>query len=184
MMPYIYSLAGMTYLNDYTIMRPLVMDFANDPQVNEIGDQFMFGPSVLVCPVYAYEQRKRDVYLPETAQWYDFYTGKAMKSGRQTVDAPYERIPLFVRQGAIIPFGPDMQYSTEKPADNLTLYVYKGQDGSFALYEDENENYNYEKGNYTLIPISYDDKTGVLTIDDRQGEYHGMLKEQIGRAHV
>ena len=178
MMPYIYSLAGMTHFNDYTIMRPLVMDFTADTNVNNISDQFMFGPSIMACPVYEYGARSREVYLPNTCGWYDFYTGKYMESGKQIVDAPYERMPLYVCEGAIIPYGPDMQYSDEKPAENITLYIYQGKDGEFTLYEDENVNYNYEKGAYAMIPFTYNDNEGTLTIGDRLGEFPGMLKER------
>ena len=178
LMPYIYSLAGMTHFNDYTIMRPLVMDFTADTNVNNISDQFMFGPSIMACPVYEYGARSREVYLPNTCGWYDFYTGKYMESGKQTVDAPYERMPLYVCEGSIIPYGPDMQYSDEKPAENITLYIYQGKDGEFTLYEDENVNYNYEKGAYAMIPFTYNDTEGTLTIGDRLGEFPDMLKER------
>lgn len=178
LMPYIYSLAGMTHFDDYTIMRPLVMDFMADTQVNNISDQYMFGPSIMVCPVYEYEARSRKVYFPNSCGWYDFYTGQYMAEGMQTVDAPYERIPLYVREGAILPYGPDMQYSDEKLAENITLYIYKGKNGEFTLYEDENVNYNYEKGAYAMIPFVYDDAAGTLTIGQRQGEFPGMLKER------
>lgn len=184
LMPYIYSLAGMTHFADYTIMRPLVMDFMADTQVNDISDQYMFGPGLMVCPVYEYGARSREVYFPNTGGWYDFYTGKYMAGGKQTVDAPYERIPLYVREGAIIPYGPDMQYSDEKPASEITLYVYQGKDGEFTLYEDENVNYNYEKGAYAMIPFAYDDAEGTLTIGQRQGEFPGMLKERSFRVVV
>ena len=178
MMPYIYSLAGMTYFDDYTMMRPLVMDFGEDAHVNNISDQFMFGPALMVCPVYTYGARSREVYLPETTGWYDFYTGKYMNNGQLTVDAPYESIPLFVHEGAIIPYGPDMLYTDEKPADEILLYVYAGKDGEFTLYEDEGVNYNYEKGQYATIPFVYDDAKATLTIGERQGEFPGMLKER------
>lgn len=179
MMPYIYSLAGMTWFKDYTIMRPLVMDFPADTTVHNIGDQYMFGPSLLVSPVYKYEERKREVYFPQSAGWYDFYTGKFQTGGKRTmVDAPYERIPLFVRAGSIIPFGPEMQYADEKPADYIKLYVYQGADAAFSLYEDENVNYNYEQGRYSVIPMTYNETTRQLTIGKRQGEFDGMLKER------
>lgn len=179
LMPYIYSLAGMTYLNDYTIMRPLVMDFTADAQVNNIGDQFMFGPAMMVAPVYEYGARSREMYFPAICGWYDFYSGKYVSGGQKlTVDAPYEHIPLFVREGAIIPYGPDMQYSDEKPASEITLYVYAGQDGAFTLYEDEGVNYNYEKGQYATIPFTYKEAEGTLTVGARKGEFPGMLKER------
>ena len=109
-MPYIYSLAGMTYFNDYTIMRPLVMDFTADANVNNIGDQFMFGSALMVAPVYEYGARSREVYFPASCGWYDFYSGKYVNGGQKlTVDAPYERIQLYVCAGSIVPYGPDMQ---------------------------------------------------------------------------
>lgn len=178
MMPYIYSLAGMTHFNDYTIMRPLVMDFTADTQVYNISDQYMFGPALMVCPVYIYGAREREVYFPE-GNWYDFYTGKLYTGGQKTVvPAPYERMPLFVRAGSILPYGPEMQYSDEKKAEKIDLYVFKGADGQFTLYEDEGVNYNYEKGKYAMIPMQYDQQSGTLTIGDRQGEFDGMLKER------
>jgi alpha-D-xyloside xylohydrolase len=178
LLPYIYSLAGKVHFEDYTIMRPMVMDFTADKNVRNLGDQYMFGPSLLVAPVYKYGARQREVYLPESTQWYDFYTGAVVPSGQQTVAAPYERIPLFVRAGSIIPFGPDIQWTNEKPADNITLYVYAGENGKFTLYEDEGVNYNYEKGKYATIEFSYDDATSTLTISDRKGEFDGMLKSR------
>ncbi len=179
LMPYIYSLAGMTYFNDYTIMRPLVMDFTYDPKVNDIGDQFMFGTGLMVSPVYEYGARSREVYFPEGCGWYDFYTGKYVAGGqRLSVPAPYERIPLYAREGAIIPIGPDMQYSDEKPASLLTLYVYAGRNGAFTIYEDEGVNYNYEKGMFANIPITYDDASGVLTLGERVGSFPGMLTDR------
>jgi alpha-D-xyloside xylohydrolase len=175
LMPYIYSLAAMTHFDDYTIMRPMVMDFTVDKNVRSISDQYMFGPYLLVAPVYEYGARSRQVYLPGNSVWYDFYTGKEVPGGYQVVDAPYERIPLFVRSGSILPVGPDMQWSDEKQADTITLFVYEGADGHFTLYEDEGTNYNYEKGKYAKIELSYNDETSVLTIDKRQGEFDGML---------
>ncbi len=179
LMPYIYSLAGMTWFEDYTIMRPLVMDFMDDPDVTDIGDTYMFGPAFMAAPVYEYGARSREVYFPECEGWYDFYTSRFMKGGvTAKVDAPYERMPLYVRAGSIVPFGPQMQWSDEKPADVIDLYIYKGADGSFTLYEDENVNYNYEKGLYAMIDFNYDDSEGTLKIGERRGEFPGMLKSR------
>ena len=179
MMPYIYSLAGMTYFNDYTIMRALVMDFGKDNRVKDIGDQYMFGPSLMVCPVYEYGATKREVYFPETSGWYDFYTGEYTNGGQKaTVNAPYERIPLFFREGTIMPYGPEIQYVDEKLPENIVLYVYAGRNGSFTLYEDEGVNYNYEKGRHSTIPMTYDEASRTLTIEERKGEYPGMLKSR------
>ncbi len=180
LMPYIYSLAGMTHFNDYTIMRPLVMDFTADAQVNDIGDQFLFGPALMAAPVYRYGDRTRTMYFPKGATWYDFYTGQPTEGGEQlTVAAPYERMPLYVRSGSILPLGPDMEWSDEKQPEVITLMVYAGADGAFTLYEDEGTNYNYEKGAYTMIPIRYDDAKGTVEIGQRQGKYPGMLQERI-----
>ena len=180
MMPYIYSLAGKTYLNDYTIMRALVMDFGKDKRVENIGDQYMFGPSLMVCPVYEYGALSRNVYFPGTTGWYDFYTGKYIRGGQQeTVNAPYDRIPLYICEGAIIPYGPEIEYVDEKLPETITLYVYGGQDGAFTLYEDEGVNYDYEKGLYSMIPLTYDEKSHTLIVGERLGEYPGMLKNRI-----
>jgi alpha-D-xyloside xylohydrolase len=177
LMPYIYSLAGHAYHNDYTIMRGLVMDFSADNEVRNIGDQFMFGPSLLINPVYTYKATSRSVYLPAGQGWYDLYNGKYYEGGQKiTADAAYERMPVFVKEGSVIPTGPEIQYTAEKPADPITLYVYTGKDASFSLYEDENVNYNYEKSAFAQIEFTYNEKFRSLTIQDRKGSFTGMMK--------
>ena len=179
LMPYLYSLAGWAHFNDYTLMRALVMDFGGDRRVEDIGNQWMLGPALMACPVGYYKARNRSVYFPKQTGWYDLYTGEHLQGGqRMVVDAPYERIPVFVREGAIIPFGPEMEWSDEKPAELIHLYIYSGQDGQFTLYEDEGTNYNYEKGQYATIPISYDDSTRTVTIGKREGKFPGMLQKR------
>ena len=176
LMPYLYSLAGAVHFEDYTMMRGLPMDFPGDPKVRDLSDQWMFGPALMPCPVYEYKARSREVYFPEGG-WYDFYTGAYIAGGQTlTADAPYERIPLYVRAGSIIPFGPDMQWSDEKPADNIRLYVYAGRDADFTLYEDDGVTYGYEKGAYATIPIHWDDASRTLTIGARKGSFPGMLE--------
>ncbi|MBN2167274.1 MAG: DUF5110 domain-containing protein [Marinilabiliaceae bacterium] len=179
LMPYIYSLSGATYFDDYTIMRPLVMDYSSDSKVLNIDDQFMFGNALLVAPVTVFKARSRKVYLPLSKGWYDFYTCKFFEGG-QTInaDAPVSRMPLFVKEGAIIPVGPEIQYACEKNSGALKVYVYQGADGSFTLYEDENVNYNYENGSYCKIVFSYDEEKQMLTIGDRVGNYDGMIEER------
>lgn len=185
LMPYIYSLAGHAYHNDYTIMRGLVMDFGKDVQLRNIGDQFMFGPSLLINPVYTYKATSRSMYLPAGQGWYDLYTGRYFEGGQKiTAEAPYERTPVFVKEGSIIPTGPELQYTAEKPADVITLFVYTGKDAAFSLYEDENLNYNYEKGAFAEIPFTYDQQTGSLTIGDRKGNFAGMLKNRTFQIKV
>ncbi|MDR0939528.1 MAG: DUF5110 domain-containing protein [Mediterranea sp.] len=179
LMPYIYSLAGRTHFDDYTIMRPLVMDFTADTAVTDIGDQYMFGPALMVSPVYRYGDRSREVYFPEGDGWYDFYTDTYQAGGeRRTVDAPYERIPLYVKAGSIIPTGELMQYTDERPDNNIYLRLYQGADAHFTLYEDEGVNYNYERGKYATIPITYNEDARTLTIGARQGDFPGMLAER------
>jgi len=181
LMPYIYSIAADVYFNDYTIMRPLIMDFGKDRNVFNIGYQFMFGPAIMVNPVYVYKARTREVYFPNNNIWYDFYTGKIESYGGESkvVSAPYDHIPLYIRAGSIIPYGPLIEYTREKPAENIRLYVYQGNDGKFTLYEDEGINYNYEDGKYAKIEFDYNDSIKTLTINRREGEFPGMLEERI-----
>lgn len=179
LMPYIYSLAGMTHFNDYTIMRALVMDFGNDAITHNISDQYMFGPNLMVCPVYQYKATERDVYFPVGTGWYDFETGRFIAGGQtRKADAPYERIPLFVKEGSILPTGQEIRSTKEEQAD-ITLKVYTGADGEFTLYEDEGTNYNYEKGQYTTINILYNEKNKTLTLRERHGNYEGMPRSRI-----
>jgi alpha-D-xyloside xylohydrolase len=178
LIPYIYSLTGMVTRNDYTIMRALVMDF-NDKKVQDIGDQFMFGPALLINPVTAYKARTRSVYLPAGAEWYDLYRGTFFKGGQQIkAEAPFTYSPIYIKSGSIIPIGPEIQYSDEKAADPIRLYVYTGQDGQFTLYEDANVTYDYEKGAFATIEFKYNDKDKTLTIGERQGAYEGMPKQR------
>ena len=179
MMPYLYSIAAWAHLKDYTLMRGLVMDFNGDKNVENIPDQWMFGPSFMACPVGYYGARSREVYFPQQRGWYDLYTGKYIVGGQTLeVEAPYERIPVFVPEGSIIPFGPEIQWSDEKPAELINLYVYEGKDAEFLLYEDEGTNYNYEKGKYATINISYSESSKTLTIGARKGSFNGMLQNR------
>jgi alpha-D-xyloside xylohydrolase len=181
MLPYIYSLAWKTTSEAYTPMRPLVMDFRADQRAQNTGDQFMFGPAFLVSPVTDPAATTRQVYLPD-AKWYDFWTGSTVAGGH-TINAiaPMERIPLFVRAGSILPLGPDEEWATEKPADPIELRIYRGANGDFTLYEDENDNYNYEKGTYATIPMHWDDASHTLIIGDRKGQFPGMLESRSFR---
>ncbi len=181
MLPYIYSLAWKTTNESYTPMRPLVMDFRTDVRAENIGDQFMYGPAFLVNPVTEPSATTRNLYLPD-AKWYDFWDGKAIDGGR-AIDAaaPIDRLPLYVRAGSIVPLGPDEEWSTEKPADPIELRVYRGADGDFTLYEDENDNYNYEKGVHATIPLHWDDAAHKLTVGDRVGQFPGMLQSRTFR---
>jgi alpha-D-xyloside xylohydrolase len=180
LLPYIYSLADDVTHHDSTIMRALVMDFASDTNTWNIGDEYMFGPAILVSPVTTYRARSRVVYLPQTpGGWYEFWGG-AGTGGGQTIEAPapYDSLPLYVKAGSIIPAGPGLQYTAEKQADPITLYIYAGADGDFTLYEDEGVNNDYEKGACTRIPIHWDDTAKKVTIGERVGAFKGMLEER------
>jgi alpha-D-xyloside xylohydrolase len=157
------------------MMRPLVMDFRADVKARDIPDQFMFGPAFLVSPVTEYKARSRAVYLPAGTDWYDFWSGRREAGGRTiTADAPFERLPLFVRAGSIVPVGPDQQYIGEKPDAPVTLYVYAGANGRFSLYEDDGRTYGYERAAFARIPIAWEDASRTLTIGARAGTYPGV----------
>jgi len=175
LLPYIYSLAWMTTSQGYTPMRGLVMDFRSDARTATINDQFMFGPAFLVNPVTEPGANSRRVYLPK-AKWFDFWTGTSA-DGPRTVDAaaPIEKLPLFVRAGSILLMGPEKEWSTEKAEDPMELRIYRGADGDFTLYEDENDGYNYEKGVHATIPFHWDEAKQALTIGERKGDFPGML---------
>jgi len=175
LMPYIYSLAGDVYHRDATIMRGLVMDFPNDRQARDVNDQYLFGRALLVAPVTDYKARSRSVYFPQGADWYDLLTGQKYGGGRSvTVEAGVDKIPVYVRAGSILPTGPAIQYTAEKLDGPLTLIVYTGADGAFSLYEDQGVNYAYERGEFSNIPMQWNDAAGVLTIGARTGAYPGM----------
>ena len=179
LMPYLYSLAGWAHFKDYTLMRALIMDFNGDKEVENIGNQWMFGPALMACPVGYYKARNRSVYFPKQCGWYNLYTNEYVEGGQSlVVDAPYEQIPVFVREGAIIPFGPEMEWCNEKPAELINLYIYAGQNGAFQLYEDEGVNYNYEKGKFATIDITYDDAAKTVNFGARKGNFNGMLKNR------
>jgi alpha-D-xyloside xylohydrolase len=176
LLPYIYSTSWDVSKNDGTFMRPLVMDFAADKKTHEIGHQYLFGRSILVAPVTKYQAKKWSVYLPEGSGWYNFWTNQYYNGGREVnTDAPIDIVPLYVKAGSIIPIGPDVQYSTEKKWDNLTIRVYGGADGEFVLYEDENDNYNYEKGKFSTVTFKWNNQEKTLSVGDRTGSFKGML---------
>lgn len=195
LLPYIYTTAWEVTANQSSFMRALAMDFAHDRNVWNIHNQYMFGKSLLVCPVTQpmYTQTVSDtirvedfstvksmrIYLPKNTEWYDFWTNQKHSGGQYIVkDTPIDILPLYVKAGSILPIGPEVQYSTEKSWDNLEIKVYPGCNGEFTLYEDENDNYNYEKGMYSTITMKWNDRTRMLTIENRKGEFSSMLKER------
>jgi len=175
MLPYTYSLAADVTHRHGTILRPLAMDFPEDPSTLDIADQYLFGPALLVNPVTRPGVSFRQVYLPHGADWYDFWTG-AWIAGGQTLSAPapFESLPLYVKAGSILPMGPELQYTDERTADPLTLWVYTGRDAAFELYEDDGVSYGYEKGGFATIPLRYEEASRTLTIGSRTGSYPGM----------
>lgn len=200
LMPYTYSLSWQVSHHDDSFMRALFMDFRDDKRTWNNKREFMYGRNLLVCPVldplYTEEKIERtrgkeyptvdwtaekryDVYLPQGTKWYDYYTNQCYDGGQElSTLAPLAYAPLYVKAGSIIPLGPDVQYTNEKPWDNLDIIVYPGANGEFTLYEDEGDNYNYEKGLYSTITFKWNDKSGVLTIDKRQGSFPGMLTQR------
>ncbi|MBQ8360852.1 MAG: DUF5110 domain-containing protein [Bacteroidaceae bacterium] len=202
LLPYIYSMMGEVVQRSGSIMRPLFFDFVHDKRAINLTDEYLFGRSILVKPVtdplYTFQNEHKEgfaiypevekaaapvsVYLPSGARWYDFWTNDLIDGGRTVKRlAPIDIIPLYIKAGTIIPFGPAVQYSDEKPWDNLEIRVYPGADADFVLYEDEGDNYNYEKGSFTEIRFHWDDASHTLTIADRKGTYKGMLAERSFR---
>ncbi len=196
LLPYLYSTTWEVTDKAGSIMRPLVMDFAHDKEVLDMDNEYMFGHSFLVRPVtdsiYTWQDANRNghvkdfskvgttkVYLPKGADWIDFWTGENHKGG-QSIDreVPIDIMPVYVKAGSIVPWGPSVQYATEKNWDNLEIRVYPGQDAEFTLYEDENDNYNYEKGLRSTITFRWNDADKTLTISDREGKFPGMLKSR------
>ena len=178
LLPYIYSVAWRITSQSSTMMRPLVMDYRDDATARNIGDQFLFGPALLVNPVTDPGVDSRRLYLPHST-WFDFWTGQSMTGGKFiTAAAPLETLPLYVRAGSILPMGPALQYTSEKPAAPLELRIYPGADGDFTLYEDEGDSYRYEKGAYATIRMHWDDAKQMLTIGEREGKFPGMLERR------
>lgn len=177
LLPYIYSLAWRVTNDDYTIQRPLVMDWRKDPKVRDIGDQFMFGPALLISPVLEQDATNRRLYLPASPVWYDFWTGTKTQGSRYLdVNASLDSLPIYVRAGSIVPLGPEIEYTGEKPGGPIEIRVYPGADGDFQLYEDAGDTYDYEKGQHSIIPLHWDDKTERLTLGARMGSFPGMIE--------
>jgi alpha-D-xyloside xylohydrolase len=189
LLPYIYSDAWQVTSHHSTIMRPLVMDWRTDVEAQNTGDEYLFGPAILVSPVYTQGATARSVYLPKSI-WYDFWTGAKVEGEKRIeADAPLSKLPLFVRAGSIIPMGPQMEWSTQRPADPIELRIYSGADGDFTLYEDEDDNYSYQKGAHATIALHWDDASRTLTFGRREGSYPGMSTEHkfnvilVGKNH-
>ncbi len=206
LLPYIYSLCGAVVQESGSIMRPFVMDFPHDKTAIRLDNEYMFGHQLLVMPVtdslYTYydtQARKGvasvpdvakaaknvKVYLPESAKWYNFWTNEQHAGGQEvSMPCPIDIMPVFVRAGSILPFGPAVQYAAEKKWDNLEIRIYPGADGTFTLYEDEGDNYNYEQGAFSRIQFRWNDADRTLTIGSREGDYKGMLKKRNFRILV
>ena len=199
LLPYIYSLTGAVTHENGTIMRPLVMDFATDRKAILLDNEYMFGKNILVCPVTQPLYTKKvegnkgvatvaniakasspvQVYLPKGSKWIDFWTNEMIEGGREiSRECPISIMPLYIKAGSILPLGPKVQYTSEKKWNDLDICIYPGANGEFTLYEDEFDNYDYEKGAFTSIRFTWNDANRTLTISDRNGSYPGMLKNR------
>ncbi len=180
LLPYIYSLSAAITMKNYTLMRSLAFDFRTDKNVYSIPDQYMFGPAFMVNPVTDQQATSRQVYLPAGVEWYDFWTGKKYDGGQKiNAIAPIETIPLFVKAGSIIPMGKLMEFATQKPEDTIELRIYPGADGQFTLYEDANNTYNYEKGEYATSVIKWNDRNKELSISATKGNFPGIPGKRV-----
>ena len=180
LIPYIYSEAWQVSSAGSTMMRPLVMDFRNDAGATGSSYEYMFGKSLLVAPVVEPGVTQWNVYLPKSTTWYDFWTGKKFQGGQTiTTPSPQDKIPVFVKAGSIVPMGKYLQYASEKAMDTLEIRIYTGANGTFTLYNDEGDNYNYEKGKYTSIPFDWNDQNQTLTVDRQKGAYAGAVKKYV-----
>lgn len=180
LLPYIYAEAWQVSRHGSTMMRPMLMDFSEDSLAVRQPFQYMFGKSMLIAPVTEPGVSKWNVYLPESAGWYNFHTGKRYSGGQMVLtDAPQHIIPVFVKAGSIIPMGNVMQFTNEKTWDTLELRIYQGADAVFDLYEDEGDGYDYEKGKYRITPIRWNNKKQLLTIEASQGSFPGCLKNRV-----
>ena len=199
LLPYIYSTAGDCVQHSGSMMRALVMDYASDKKASRLNDEYLFGRNILVKPVtdplYTWRDTEKKghtiypeveraaapvkVYLPQGNKWYDFWTNAVQEGGQEIQRlCPINIMPVYIKAGTILPFGPDVQYSSEKPWNELEIRIYPGANGEFTLYEDEGDNYNYEKGKFSEIKFSYDEASRKLTIASRKGSFKGMLNHR------
>ena len=199
LLPYIYSTAGDVTQHSGSMMRALVMDYKADKKAARLNDEYMFGRNILVKPVtdplYTYKDAQKkghtiypdvkqaaapvNVYLPQGNKWFDFWSNAQYEGGQEVQRlCPINIMPVFIKAGTILPFGPDVQYSSEKPWDELEIRVYPGANGEFTLYEDEGDNYNYEKGKFSEIKFSWDEARHTLSIAPRKGSFKGMLQSR------
>jgi alpha-D-xyloside xylohydrolase len=187
LLPYIYSMSAMVTFDDYTMMRLLAFEFCNDPAVYDIKDQYMFGPALMVCPVTKpmyYDKnskplkgidKTRSVYLPADTKWYDFWTETCYNGGQTMVaQAPIEIMPLYVKAGSILPTTEVVQHSGASSNSHISLTIYPGCDGSFKLYQDDNDGYCYENGEHAMVTLSWSDAKRQLIIAPRKGFFENM----------
>jgi alpha-D-xyloside xylohydrolase len=162
LMPYIYSLGYTTHKTGAPFMRGLFMDFGADPKVADIGDEYMFGPALLIAPMTEQGKTTREVYLPAGTDWYNFWTNERIPGGQSiTADAPIDVIPIFVRAGSILPLGEQVE-STNEDQKIATLRVYPGSDADFDLYNDDGTTYEYEHGKFEITHLHWSESTGVI----------------------
>jgi alpha-D-xyloside xylohydrolase len=180
LLPYMYSNAWKVTNQGYTIMRTLPFEFRTDAAARDQTTEYMFGSAFLVAPITTSGATSRSVYLPSGVTWYDFWSGASSTGGASvTANADIMSMPVFVKGGSIVPLGPNLKYANQKQADTIELRVYPGANGSFTLYEDEGDGYNYETGSYATIPITYKDNPKNVIIGARTGSFTGMLTNRV-----
>jgi alpha-D-xyloside xylohydrolase len=191
LLPYIYSLAAAVTRDGTAKVRAVALEFPKDIRTHDLSDEFLFGPSLLVCPVTRpmyYDPgsrvisgipRTREVYLPADNRWFDFWNDRLYDGGQEIVaEAPLERIPVFVRAGSIVPMTEPMQFVDEDRNAVYELRVYAGADANFVLYEDAGDGYAYEHSEYALIAIEWNEEARELVLQARKGSFPEMVEER------
>lgn len=199
LLPYIYSTSWDVTAHKGSFMRALFMDFAGDSNTWDRKDQYMFGKSIMVAPVLhaqytdektSYTEEPADfnatksdkVYFPAGCDWYDMWTNERIAGGQELeVETRFDRAPVYVREGSIVPVGPKVQFAGEKDWSSLEIRIYPGADARFTLYEDEGDGYGYEQGQCSTIEFCWNDRKQTLEISQREGEFPGMLQQRTFR---
>jgi alpha-D-xyloside xylohydrolase len=175
LLPYLYSTSWAVHSGQQSLMRALVFDFRTDPRALTVTDQYLFGPAFLIAPVLEPNAREREVYLPGSDLWFDFWSDQHWRGGQQIRSkVDIATIPVFVRAGTILPLGPVLPFADATSEEPVELRVYPGRDGHFTLYDDAGDGYGYLKGEHSTVTLEWSDRKRTLRIGDRRGTYPKM----------